>query len=211
MIKMNRLSEERRRFITILIATLIIFSAVAYISTTPRPREQFLQLYVLGETGIAERYYPGDDSGIALDSRVRWYPGVTNFMSEPQLVLLKVKLGNSTSKAPDDMSATPAPLPSIAEFRRILLNNETWEFPLTWTIVEAKAVGDTVYLTLSMDEAGTVTVSDVGAVKGRNFRMIIELWTLDTESGSYIFGWKADGERRAAWLQIWFNATTAQP
>jgi len=203
---MPKIPEERRRFFTIFIVSILIYSTIAYVSTTPRPKEQFFQLYVLGETKMAERYYPNDNPNISLNTSVQWHLGVTNFMGSIEHVTVKAKLGNQTLKPPNETSITPANLPTLIEFRRILLDNETWEIPFTWKIVNIDMKSETAYLAININNK-TLTIQDVGARDGHNFRIIFELWTLDKENNNYIFGWKTQGQRRAAWLQMWFNAT----
>ena len=53
-------SQDRRTLITVFITLLIICEMVAYVANTPRPREQFFQLYVLGARHMAADYYPNN-------------------------------------------------------------------------------------------------------------------------------------------------------
>jgi len=205
-----RLSEDMRRALVIFISATIIFSMLAYVAVTPRPKEQFFQLYVLGETRMAERYYPDDNPNIPVGRSVQWYLGTTNFMGSIEYVVIKVKLGNSTIKAPDDVNYLPSPAPVLMEFRRVLMDNETWEFPFAWIIGEIVEDGNTTratVLVVNVKNGVEVRRGNVSALNGHNFRVIFELWTLDPASEDLIFGWRTGGERRAAWLQVWFNAT----
>jgi hypothetical protein len=34
------------------------------------------------------------------------------------------------------------------------------------------------------------------------------LWVWDTGFNSFQFGWSTAGERKVAWLQVWFNMTS---
>lgn len=205
---MFKISEERKRFLTLFIASILVYSTIAYASTTPRPKEQFFQLYILGETKMAEYYYPNNNPNISPNTSIHWYLGVTNFMGSVEYVIIKLKLGNQTIQPPNETNATPANLPTLIEFRRILLGSETWEMPFTWKVMNVDLKNETAFLTLNINNK-TITVQDVGARDGHNFRIIFELWTLDKEVESHIFGWKTQGQRRAAWLQMWFNATVA--
>jgi uncharacterized membrane protein len=180
---------------------------LAYLAITPRPREQFFQLYALGENRMAEHYYPNDNSTIPLDTPVSWFLGVTNFMDSIQYVTLKVKLSNSTLAPPDETQVKPAPIPALFEFRKVLSNNETWEFPFTWSIKEIQEVGHMIYITRLTINNEVVTVPTIGAKHGYNLRLIFELWSFDIDEDGFIFGWYASQERRCAWLQIWFNVT----
>jgi len=207
---MAKLSEDMKRALTIFISATVVFSMLAYVSVTPRPREQFFQIYVLGETKMAERYYPNNNPNIPLGQGVRWHVGATNFMGSVQYVVIRAKLGNSTIRAPDDVSHTPSPAPVLLEFRRVLMNNETWEFPFIWVIKEVETGGDRVDIAVLEVNGVEIRSGRVGALKGHNFRILLELWTLDPETGILMFGWRAGVERRVAWLQIWFNATLSR-
>ena len=201
------LPEHMQRALTIFISACLIFSMAAYIAVTPRPKEQFFQLYALGENWTAEHFYPNDDPTIPLDTPVKWFLGITNSMGSVQYVALKVKLGNSTLDPPDESEAKPAPIPTLFEFRKVLSNNETWEFPFTWSIKQTQVVGDAIYITRLTINDDTITVSGINGKHGYNYRLIFELWSYDVDEGEFIFGWFASQERRYAWLQLWFNAT----
>jgi hypothetical protein len=54
----------------------------------------------------------------------------------------------------------------------------------------------------------TYQVPGLTALDGHNFRLILELWTWETQSGTLQFGWLSGDERRVAWLQVWFNMTS---
>jgi len=200
------MTEDKKRAIVVFVSAFMIFAMLAYVAVTPWPKEKFFQLYALGETRMAERYYPNNNTNIPTDSLVKWYIGTTNFMGSTQLAIIRAKLGNQTLTPPNETTATPAPLPTLIEFDRVLQNNETWEFPFIWKITNATSIGNLTYLTLNINGIETY-IGEVGAKDGYNYRVIFELWTLDTESNDIIFGWGASNERRTAWLQLWFNAT----
>lgn len=201
-------SQNRRNLIVVFITLLIIFETIAYVATTPRPSEQFLQLYVLGAKHFVADYYPNDNPNIRPHDSVRWYVGVTNFMGTVQLVAIRVRLGNETIPPPDNARALPSPAYLITEFKRFILNNETWEFPFTWQITNASAVGGSIYISRFQINGQTFQLQGSSALGGYNFRLIIELWTWDIESATFQFGWQASNERRVAWLQVWFNMTS---
>jgi len=180
---------------------------VAYVATTPRPKEQFFQLYVLGANRLLSDYYPNDDPNIGVGDLVRWHVGVTDSMGSVQLVVIRVKLGNQTTMPPDDLEAQPSPAPLITEFRRFVQDNETWEMPFFWQIVNADMLGRSTRILEMQINNETCQVPDVAAVDGHNFRLILELWTWETQSGAMQFGWLSGGERRVAWVQVWFNMT----
>jgi len=179
---------------------------IAYVSLVPRPKEQFFQIYVLGETKMAEKYYPNNNPNIALKTKVRWHLGATNFMGSLQYVVLKVKLANSTIAVPDDVNKLPSAGTSVREFQRVMMDNETWEFPFTWSIETVRLTRETLFITSIIANDRTVLIESP-ARNGHNYRLIVEIWTLDPLDQKMIFGWRAGNDRKVAWLQIWFNAT----
>jgi len=201
------MSEDKKRALVVFVSAFMIFAMLAYVAVTPWPKERFFQLYALGETRMAERYYPNNDTNIPRDVPVKWYLGTTNFMGSTQLAVIRAKLGNQTLTPPNETTTTPAFLPTLIEFRKVQVNNETWEFPFVWKITNTSNIGNLTYLTLNINGIET-HILDVGAKNGYNYRLIFELWTLDVKSNEIIFGWRASNERRAAWLQLWFNATS---
>ena len=204
----SMLSRNRRNFLVVFITLLIVFEMVAYVATTPRPREQFIQFYVLGANRMAADYYPNGNPNIRVGEWVRWYVGVTDLMGNMQLVAIRVKLGNQTISAPNDIQGLPSPAPLAAEFMRFIQDNETWEFPFVWRISNASLVeGSTRILELQINNQ-TFPVQGSSARNGYNFRLILELWTWNVDSAALEFGWWTRTEHRVAWLQIWFNATS---
>lgn len=204
-------SQNRRTLITVFITLLVVCEMVAYVATTPRPREQFLQLYVLGAKHMAADYYPNNDTDIRIGEPVTWYLGVTDNMGSVQMISIRVKIANQTIKPPDDIQALESPAPVVTEYMRFIQDNETWETPLVWSISDAVSSGNsTRILTLQVNNE-TYQTQDWSATDGHNFRLILELWTWQTDSNAFEFGWTASGEHRVAWLQVWFNMTSPRP
>lgn len=203
------LGQSRRNFLVVFITLLIVFEMIAYVATSPRPREQFFQFYVLGANRMAANYYPNNDSNIRLGEPVRWYVGVTNLMGNVQLVSIRVKLGNETISPPNDTQGLSSPAPLIAEFMRSIQDNKTWELPIVWRLLNVSSVeGSTRILGLQINNQSFL-VQDSSARDGYNFRLIFELWTWNVDSGALEFGWWQATDHRVAWLQLWFNATSA--
>lgn len=199
---------KRRNLLAVFILLLVIFETLVYVATTPRPQEQFFQIYLLGTNHMAADYYPNNDSSIRTGELVNWYLGVTNSMGSVQLIAVRTKLGNSTINAPNDTQASPSPAPFVTEFRQFMENNETWEFSFVWEILSVStAQGSTRIVALQVNNQ-TVLLSDPSARNGYDFRFVFELWTWDTDLANFQFGWFAPIEHRVAWLQIWFNVTS---
>jgi hypothetical protein len=92
---------------------------------------------------------------------------------------------------------------------RFIQDNETWELPFVWQILNVSSVeGSTRILELQINNQSFL-MQDSSARDGYNFRLILELWTWNVDSGALEFGWWTATEHRVAWLQLWFNATSA--
>ena len=203
-----RSSRDRRILIVVFFTLLVVFEMIAYVATTPRPHEQFFQLYVLGANRMASDYYPNNNPEIGVGEPVTWYLGVSNFMGTVQLASIRVKVSNQTIAPPDDQQGLESPAPVVTDFARYLQDNETWETPFIWTISNASlSDGYTRILVLQINNE-TYQIPDWSASNGHNFRLIFELWTWQTDSNGFEFGWTTNGEHRIAWLQIWFNMTS---
>jgi hypothetical protein len=200
-------SQSRRNLLVVFLTLLVIFETVAYVTTTPRPREQFFQLYVLGANRLLSDYYPNDDPNIGVADLVRWYVGATDFMGSVQLIAIRVKLGNQTIRPPDDLQAQPSPAPLITEFWRFIQDNETWEIPFFWQIVNTDTMGGSTRILEMQINNETYQVPGLSALDGYNFTVILELWTWEPQSETLQFGWLSGSERRVAWVQVWFNMT----
>ena len=199
--------ENRRSLLVVFITLLIIFEGIVYVSITPRPQEQFFQLYLLGANHMASNYYPNNDSSIRPETPIRWYLGVVNSMGNAQLAVVYVKLANQTISPPDDLKLLPSPAPVVVELERFIGNNETWEIPFTWSLSKVTiSQGSTRILELGINNQ-TYALQDWSAANGTNFRLIFELWTLNMQAGGVQYGWFSGTEHRAAWLQVWFNVT----
>jgi len=202
--------QDRHVLIAVFIMLLIASEMLAYVATTPRPQERFLQLYILGPNHMAAGYFRNNDTGISLKEEVKWYLGVIDNMGTVELISMRVKLGNQTIESPDDNRTLESPAPFVTEFRRFLQDNETWEMPFIWSISDAVFIeGSTHILELEINNE-TYPIRDCSAANGHNFRLIIELWTWQTESNAFQFGWIANGEHRVAWLQMWFDIITPE-
>jgi hypothetical protein len=127
-------------------------------------------------------------------------------MGSVQYVIIMFKLGNESIAPPNETSATPSQAPIMMQYSRVLLDNETWEFPFQWSIIKVNRVQNAASLILNLNG----TVVDMPAPinqGGKNFRIIIELWVYNPDTDAFNFGWVTGTEKHVSWLQIWFNAT----
>lgn len=148
------LNEDTAVLTAVGIATVLVLGMVAYTAMQPKPTERFMAIYVLGPNRMAADY-PRE---VIRGQEVKLYVGVYNSMGRTELVKVVVKIGaNATSIPMDD---TPSSAPVIQTYSRFLLNNETWEFPVS-------------------------IIVDVP--RGSNYELFFELWRMDENSGTYVY------------------------
>ncbi len=88
---------------------------------------------------------------------------------------------------------------------RAMLSNETWNLPLSWSITSETSVSGTTKIQSMMINNALVPGTDVSAVNGKNFRIVIELWSYDVQTHSFLFSFMTRGVLDSAFNQIWFN------
>jgi len=195
----------------ILICTVLIVAAFIPVVSAflPRNEEPFFALAVLGENGMAEHYYPDENSTIKVGTEVHWFIYIYNHMGKSQYVSIRVKILNSTIMTPNSTSCTPSEAPTTHEIRRILLENQTWSYPFNWILQNVTKFDNSTTIN-SLLINGERLQSNIRARNGYNFRLVFELWVYDPSSDDLVFGWKSGQEPSCAWNQIWFNVTSTR-
>lgn len=178
---------------------------------TPKPREGFLTLYALGANGLAGNYYPNSSALIQIGETVTWTIGTSNQMGSLQLVDVRVKLGNESIAQPNDTTTIPSPAPSVADFKQFISDNDTWEIPFVWRILNFTTAqnGHSRIIQVQIDDV-TYSLRDsptCSTLTSCRFRFIIELWTWNTDTGDFQIGWRSGNQQRISWLQLWFVLT----
>lgn len=189
----------------------LVTSSIAYRTLSPPPSEQFLAMWVLGTKGLTEHYYPRDDPNLKMGEEVNWTLGIHNHMGSIQYVVVRVKLLNSTSPSPDDLTNKPSPVTPLLESTRVLLDNETWAIPFRWKITDVALKNEKLTLKEILINETPFRHELVTAVSGINYRFVFELWSYDQATNDLAFSWRTDNVQHSVWTQIWFNATTPIP
>jgi len=169
----------------------------------PKYEEYFFELALLGGNGTAEGFFLDENSTINIGSRMRWQLYVHNHMGREQDLTIKVKLLNSTMRAPDDREHDPSPAPVFLEYPLTLLKDETIIIPFSWNIARAEPQNGTLIKGLIVnDNLIDVSIRD----SNYRFRIVFELWVYDETSDLYQFGWYSKDEFYSASIYMWFNA-----
>ncbi len=141
---------------------------------------------------------------IDVGDRMQWHVNVFNKTGKTQLVSLKIKLMNATQTAPDDMSHLPSPEPSIFEVRNLLMKDQTWVWPLSWSLSEVEKHSG--YITIKGLEINQANLKGLNAMsQDGNFRILIELWYYDTDKQEFVYTWSSGVDERSVWNQVWFK------
>jgi hypothetical protein len=194
-----------------LVTFLIALTGLTAINTLLQihaPYDQYFALFTLGSSGKTEHYFPGEKYDIFQGTRMSWFVGVYNHMGTVQLVKVVFKFLNSTIEGPDQLHNIPGNRTSFYETTRLLLSNDTWMFPVGWSVLNATQSANATVIHVLLFNGETLSENvEVEALHGYNFRMVIELWAYDQAIGDFTFAWEANGAERSAWNQIWFNMT----
>ena len=210
--------KELKVFLAVFLISLTVFSVVVYLgylAEVPSAYDQYFALYTLGSAGLAEHYFPGDVVDILPRVQISWYVGVYNHMGTVQLVRVVFKLLNLSMLGPNQVNNnTASPRESFYETTRLLVSNDTWIFPVNWSVLNATEIHfppsppkATEIHSLTFNGQVLTDNVDVKALYGYNYRIVIELWVYDDSSGNFSFAWTANGEERSVYNQIWFNMT----
>jgi hypothetical protein len=199
-----------REFLTLLLAFLVIASAVAWVVENPPRNEDFASISVLGPRMDASVYFPNNDTTVTKNEPIQWYVQVYNHEKDLQLFSVYVLLANLTTTSPNATSNTPSGGPLLAHYYRAMEKDETWTIPLSWSITNETTVSGTTTIKNVMIN-GKINDTNISAlptvtVPPLRFRMVIELWSYSVESQSYIFSFISNGILDSQFNQIWFNS-----
>jgi uncharacterized membrane protein len=134
--------EERTVAVAVLSAIIILASLLVYTLLTPVPQKPIVSIYLLNSEkkagNLPELLVLGENNTFLL------WVGVENFMGKIEYSSVLVKVTNGTGQV------NPSPTDPDHSFERVLMDKETWEFPMT----------------ITMNQTG-------------NHRLIFELWLFD--------------------------------
>ncbi len=122
----EKTSEEKTVIVAVMAAIIVLAGLLAHASLSPAPQESFASLYLLDSEKKAEKYPQllvlGENNTFML------WVGVENFMNRIEYASVLVKVDNGSGLI------DPSPGEPVKRFEKVLLNKETWEFPLVLTM-----------------------------------------------------------------------------
>jgi hypothetical protein len=193
-------------FLMVFVSLSLIFSSVAYYATSKPSAQPFMAFGISSNHGL-QQYIPGRNFTITPLQTVNWTITVANDMNTAQYVLVVVRLGNSTTQSPNSTIPT-ATVPEISTTQTFLGIGDTAQLNFSWTVQSTNQTGNLVFPNIYIDGQPPAGQPQVGATSGRSFRLIFELWTYDTTTGSFEYGYPGMNGTVGEWLQVWFNIST---
>lgn len=201
---MIRSLVRSRHFVSTYLVFLALTTTTAWVVANPPRLEEFVSLSVLSRDLTGTGFFSDNTSTVRTGELVAWNIQVYNHMGTTQLMLVDVKLSNETLPGPDAKTNSPSYGVSLFQIVDAVLSNQTWNMPLQWSILDQTQNGAVVIQSMQVNNQ-TVSGLDVSATSGKNFRIVVELWTYDVQTHSFLYSLRSNGEIRSVWVQLWFN------
>jgi hypothetical protein len=119
-------SEDKLVMVAVLSALIVVAGLLVYVSLTPSTPESLASIYILNSDRKA-----GDYPEILVlnkNNTFLLYVGVENFMGRIEYSVVQVKVANGTA------ANEPLPEETVMNFEKIMINTDTWEFPVRLTL-----------------------------------------------------------------------------
>jgi hypothetical protein len=184
---------------------LVLVSTVAWVAENPPMIDEFSSISVLGPTMTASSYFPGNSTTVVRNETVLWNVQVFNHMGTLQLFLVRIKLANFTIYGPNATTNSPSEGFRLLDVYRAVKYDETWSLPIQWSIMDNPSSSGTTTIQTMMINNSTVSGIGVSAAGGTNLRIVIELYSYDTEANGFVFSFTSNGVLESVFDQIWFN------
>jgi len=196
-----KIEEYRGLFMTGSLILILIVAAptLGLFIRIPDGSERFSELWLLGPTRKAEGY-PFDAQ---VDESYLIYVGVANRLGHSAYYRVYVKLRNQTQPLPTASNSSPSMLPALYEFDMFIGDDEVWEKPLDFAVLEVLAANDTILLR-RLEINGFVFQVDEFSVwdeerAGFYYQLFFELWLYNMTSSSFQY--------HNRFVGIWLNMT----
>ena len=196
-----KIEEYHGFFVTgsLILMLIAAVPALGLFIRIPDGSEDFSELWLLGPTRKAEGY----PFNVTVNESYLIYVGVANRLGRSVYYRVHVKLRNQTQPLPTASNSSPSMLPPLYEFDMFIGDDEIWEKPLNFTILEALTDNDTMLLK-SLEINEYVFQVDEFSVwdeerRGFYYQLFFELWLYNTTSSSFQY--------HNRFVGIWLNMT----
>ncbi len=198
---MAKIEGYRSIFITgslilTLIAALPILGLFIHI---PDSSERFSELWLLGPSRKADGY----PFNIQANESYLIYVGVANRLGRPAFYRVYVKLRNQTQALPTTSNSSSSILPPLYEFNMFIKDDEVWEEPLNFTILEMSTPNNTTLLKRLRINGVIYQINSFSEWdekrNGFYYQLFFELWLYNMTSSSFQY--------HNRFVGIWLNMT----
>ena len=150
-----------------------------------RSGEGVSELWLLGPNHMAEDY-PFE---ITVNEQYRVFLGVGNHMGCSEYYAVYVKFRNQTELLPDVSNSAPSSLPSVYEFRFLVVDGEVWESLLTFEFLDVSVEGDSAVVASIAMNGVACSVDSVSTWDAEHdgfyYQLFFELWLYNRTSQDF--------------------------
>jgi uncharacterized membrane protein len=196
-----KLEEYRTVFAAGSLVLILVAAAptVSLFVSFPDGSESFSELWLLGPNHMAKDY----PFNVEVNETYSVFVGVGNHLGGSSYYLVYVKFRNQTEPLPNATVSEPSPLSPLYEFRFFVVDGDTWEETLTFSVLEVSRNDDFMFVDrLSVNDV----IFSVNAStrwdsenNGFYFQLFFELWLYNVTSQSFEF--------HNRFVGIWLNVT----
>ena len=173
--------------------------ALSIVVSFPRGGERFSELWLLGSNHMAEDY----PFNVRVGEQYSVFLGLGNHMGGSMYYAVYVKFRNQTQPLPNATVSMPSSLPSLCEFRAVVVDGGTWEKLVTFSVLEDSSYRNSSFVNRLVinDRVLRVNSSAIwdSEQKGFFYQLFFELWFYDVPSESFEF--------HNRFVGIWLNMT----
>ena len=196
--------EEYRSFFMTGSLILILIAAVPTLGLfirIPDGSERFSELWLLGPTRKAEGY----PFNVQVNESYLVYVGVANRLGRSAYYRVYVKLRNQTQPLPSASNSSPSTLPPLYEFDMFIGDDEIWEEPLNFTILELSTYNNITLLKRLRINGVTFQINTFSEWaeerSGFYYQLFFELWLYNMTLSSFQY--------HNRFVGIWLNVTSS--
>jgi hypothetical protein len=161
--------------------------------------EHFSELWLLGPDHMAKDY----PFNVTIGDEKQIFLGVGNHMGHSVYYVIYVKLRNQAENAPNSTTSTPSSLAPLYEYHAVIPDGETWEAPLTFSLLEGSHI-ETFFDVTKISINDVVFTGDYVSAwdsesLGFYYQLFFELWIYDSTVSSFKY--------QNHFVGLWLNVT----
>lgn len=198
-----KVEEYRGLFVTGSLVLMLITAVptLGLFIRIPDGSERFSELWLLGPTRKAEGY----PFNVQVNESYLVYVGVANRLGHSAYYRVYVKLRNQTQPLPAASNSSPSVLPPLYEFDMFVRDDEVWEKPLDFAVLEVLTANDSMLLRSLQVNGFVFQVDEVSLWdeerRGFYYQLFFELWYYNMTLSSFQY--------HNRFVGLWLNMTVS--